>query len=90
MSQDLDPKKVQEEINKAQQQKIDAHGEQITLMQTVSLGVIIALCLGLVSAIQGFNAMRREADQFKSQLFIDLIKQNIETNTKIDQLINNN
>ena len=84
---ELDPKATQEEINKAHQEKLNHQGDQITLMQTVSLGVIIALCLGLVSAIQGFNAMRREADQFKSQLFIDLIKETQDTNAKINALV---
>ena len=87
MSAELDLKATQEQINEANKAKIDAHEGQITLLQTVSLGVIIALILGLISAIQGFNAMRQDADQFKSQLFIDLIKVNQDTNAKINTLV---
>jgi hypothetical protein len=84
---DLDPQKIQDEINKAHKEKLDKQGEAITLLQTISLGVIIALLLGLVSAIQGFNAMRIESDQFKSQLFTDLIKTTQDTNAKINALV---
>ncbi|MFA5095629.1 MAG: hypothetical protein WC447_03165 [Candidatus Paceibacterota bacterium] len=84
---DLDPKKVQDEINTANKQQLEKHGEAITLLQTVSLGVILALLLGLISAIQGFNAMRIEADQFKSQTFLDLIKTTQDTNAKINALV---
>ena len=81
----LNEKGVQAQLDEAKA-KLDTQGEQITLMQTISLGVIIALILGLVSAIQGFNAMREESDQFKSQLFIDLIKQTTDTNAKLNTL----
>lgn len=64
-------------------------GDQIDTLKVISTGIIIVLFMGFVALIGTLESMRRDADQFKSQLFIDLIKENQATNTKIDTLISN-
>lgn len=70
-----------DEATKARFQTQDS---KIDGLQALSFGIIVVLFLGFLSLLWTVEAMRRDADQFKSQLFIDLIKETQNTNAKIN------
>ncbi|HEY4494032.1 MAG TPA: hypothetical protein VJB95_01200 [Candidatus Paceibacterota bacterium] len=69
--------------------RLQTQDDKIDSMQVISFGLIVVMFLGFLSLLWTVEAMRRDADQFSSQLFIDLIKETKETNTKIEFLLQN-
>jgi hypothetical protein len=66
---------------------LKSQDDKIGALQIISLGIIIVLFMGFVSLIATLDSIKRDADEFKSQIFIDLIKETKDTNSKINMLI---
>jgi len=62
---------------------------QIDDLKILSTAVIVVLFFGFLSLLWTVEEMRRDSNEFRSQLFIDLIKETKETNTKVEFLLQN-
>jgi len=67
--------------------RLKTQDDKIDSLQAISFGIVVVLFLGFLSLLWTVEGMRREADQFSSQLFIDLIKTTQDTNAKINGLV---
>ena len=64
--------------------RLQTQDDKIDSMQAISFGLIVVMFLGFLSLLWTVEGMRREADQFSSQLFIELIQETQDTNAKIN------